>query len=56
MSFILMIFLAVLLGLVTTGIVWYGWGIVENLMALIKRPRTTSAEEDTAGATPAEDS
>ena len=56
MSFILMIFLAVLLGIVTTGIVWYGWGIVENLMALLKRPRTTNAEGDTENAEPAEDS
>ena len=56
MSFILMIFLAILLGLVTTGIVWYGWGITENLTALIKRPRTASAEGDTEDEKPVEDS
>jgi len=56
MSFILMIFLAILIGLVTTGIVWYGWGIAENLTALIKRPRTVTAEGDTENAKAEEDS
>lgn len=56
MSFILMIFLALLLGLVATGIVWYGWGIVENVMAFLNRPRPKSADDDTEEVEPAENS
>lgn len=50
MNFLLMIFLALLMGLVATGIVWYGWGIVENVIAFLKRPRPKKNVEDTESA------
>ena len=50
MNFLLMIFLALLMGLVASGIVWYGWGIAENVIAFLRRPRPKPSTEDTESA------
>lgn len=38
--------LSILLGAAAAALIWFGWGLVENLLALRRASQTASQEED----------